>query len=392
METKTLELVSLDPPAPQQARAPRTRVARLKAWASARRWLIAVVWVPTLLAAVYFLLIAADRYETETRFVVRSPSSAAASQLSSLVQGSSIMRSSDDAYIVHAYLKSRDVVRKLAEAADLRARLQRPEADLLWTYPGLLPASEERLWRHFQSLMNIDYDQTTGITTLKVQAFRAADARDIAQAMLDDAEKLINAMSDRAQQSSLDAAKAEAEMSRERARVALERISDFRRRHALLDPSRASVQATETITRLAVEVANLNAELTELRKSSPDSPQANAVRQRIAALEEQIKKERSALAGNDNSLAPLIAEFERLMLEREFAHTSFTSAQTSYNIARLDAERQRLFLDRISAPTLVDYPKYPYRIFGILMAFIVAWTIYKLAGVFVVDAKGHAGR
>jgi capsule polysaccharide export protein KpsE/RkpR len=53
-----------------------------------------MVVLPTLIGAIYFFLIAADRYEAEAKFVVRSPSSTATSQLASLMQGSTITRSS----------------------------------------------------------------------------------------------------------------------------------------------------------------------------------------------------------------------------------------------------------------------------------------------------------
>jgi capsular polysaccharide transport system permease protein len=92
------------------------------------------VLLPVAVAIIYFGVISADRYESESRFVVRSPSSAAASQLSSIVQGGSsgVMRSTDDAFIIHAYMRSRDAVRKLVGSHDLMARLGRPEADFYW--------------------------------------------------------------------------------------------------------------------------------------------------------------------------------------------------------------------------------------------------------------------
>jgi uncharacterized protein involved in exopolysaccharide biosynthesis len=48
---------------------------------------LVMVALPTLVCGLYFLAIAADRYESEVRFVVRSPATSASNQLSSLVQG-----------------------------------------------------------------------------------------------------------------------------------------------------------------------------------------------------------------------------------------------------------------------------------------------------------------
>lgn len=348
--------------------------------------------LPTLLAAFYFFLLAANRFEAEARFVVRSPSSSATSQLSSLVQGAGIGRSSDEAYIVHAYMQSRDAVRALVRDHDLLARLQRPEADLVWRYPGFLrSASDERLWKLFQSFVTIDFDSSTGITTLKVQAFRPEDAKDIAEGLLSDSERLINEISARSNKEMLRTAETEVAVARERARVALEAMSEFRRRHELIDPTRTSAAAVETITGLTLEIARTSAELDELQIAAAESPQAETLRRRIRAYQDQISKERKTLAGSDTSLAPLIAEYERLMLEREFAERTFASAQAAHNIARVDAERQRLFIERISSPTLPDYPKYPYRLLSVLAVLALAWMLYSIGTRIVNDSRRHAG-
>ena len=139
--------------------------SRVRSWLAQRRGFVAIVIFPTFLAMAYYGLIAADRFETEGRFVVCSPSAGATSQFASLVQGSNIVRSADDAFVVHAYIQSRDAVRVLAAKAGLRDVLSRPEADFLWRYPGPFFAdNDERLWRHVQGLITVDYDQTTGIT------------------------------------------------------------------------------------------------------------------------------------------------------------------------------------------------------------------------------------
>ncbi len=362
-------------------------------WIVDHRWLAAIVIAPTLLAATYFGLIAADRFESESQFVVRSPSTAASSQISSMVQGTGIVRSSDDAFIVHTYMRSRDALRKLVSDADLLRVLDRPEADFGWRYPEpFLAPNEERLFKHFNRFVTIDYDQTTGITTLKVQAFRAEDAQALAEALLKNAEELINRLNERSRNDAIHNAELEVESSRTRARAVLDRITAFREQNAMVDPARISAASLETITRLAVEVSQASAQFAELRKSSPDGPQSNTLKFRIKALEEQIRKERALLAGTDTSLAPLIERYERLVLEREFAERAFASAQSALDAARLDAQRQRLFLERITAPVAADYAKYPQRMLGILLVLGIAGIAYRIGVLLTEDTRTHAGR
>jgi capsular polysaccharide transport system permease protein len=345
------------------------------------------------LATIYFLFFAAERFESETRFVVRSPSNTTASQLASLMQGSSIVRSSDDAFIVHAYLGSRDIVRRLVGSGDLRERLDRPEADFLWRYPGPLRGhNEERLHRHMQWMTKVDYDFTTGITSLRVQAFRPEDAQALAEAMLKESELLINRLSERARTDAIAAAEREVESTRANARAAHGRITEFRNRVGMIDPNRVSVSALETISRLTLDMALTNAQLSEIAKSSPQSTQIGSLRNRISALDAQVRIEQQTLAGTSTSLAPLIADYERLTLEREFAERTFASALTSLEAARLDTQRQRLFLERISNPNSPDYARYPYKFLGILAVFAACMMIYGIGRRVFSDTVDHAGR
>lgn len=308
------------------------------------------------------------------------------------MQGSSIIRSADDAYIVHAYMRSRDAVRQLQRNANLLQRLNGPQVDIWWRYPGpFLAHNEERLWRHVQHLVTVEYDQTTGISTLKVQGFTPEDARTVADHLLRDAEALINRLSERAQGDAIHAAEREVELGAARARAAQARVTEFRTRESMVDPGRISTAALEVIARLALEMAQTNAQLAETEKASPQSPSIATLRTRIAALDNQILHERQQLAGSDSSLAPRIAAYERLMLEREFAERTFASALTSLEVARVDAQRQRLFLERISNPHPPDYAQYPYRLLGTLGVLAICLALWSIGRRLMDDTRAHAG-
>jgi capsular polysaccharide transport system permease protein len=350
-----------------------------------------VVVVPTLISILYFAFIAADRYEVETKFVIRSQSNAAASQLASMMQGSSIIRSADDAYVVHAYIGSRDVIRRLMTSSTLLERLGRPEADFWWRYPGLWQRpNSERLYQHMKRLVVVDYDHSTGISTLRVQAFRADDARAIADDLLSESELLINRLSKRAQADSILTAERDVETGRVAAREIQSQITAFRNRVGMIDPGRVSTGALETILRLTLEAALTNAQIAEVEKAAPNSPQAGSLRQRVIALEGQVRKERERLAGDDASLAPLIAEYERLLLERELAEKTFASALTLLEAARADSQRQGLFLERISSPIPPDHPRYPYGLLGILATLAVTSIVYSIGRNLISDTMMHA--
>lgn len=387
-----IELIPLDQPLDNVHRQPWHSPEGLINRAYEHFWYNVCVVAPTVLAAIFFLFMAADRFETEVRFVVKSPNSSASTQLSSLVADTGIVRSNEDAYIVHAFLQSRDAVRRLVEDVDLANKLSQPALDFVWGFPGLFGGeSREHLWRHFEKFISIDFDSSTGITILNIQAFRPEDSKAIAESLIRNSEQLINNISKRSQVATLAGATREVEISRERARKTLEDVTAFRKRTALVDPTSYSKAALETITTLSVEIAQVRAELAQLATSSPNSPQAQSLRLKIDALAHQITEERAALAGSDSSLAPLIAEYERLSLEREFAERTFASAMTALEIARIDAGRQQLYLDLISMPIIPDHAQYPYRLLNILFVFLGCSMAYSLLRGVIGDTLSHAG-
>src|SRR5258706_2424221 len=82
--------------------------------ASINRLFLAAVVAPTLIAAVYFGLIASDIYISESRFMVRSPQRPAqAGALGSLLQGTGLSRSLDDQHSVQDFILSRDALKEL---------------------------------------------------------------------------------------------------------------------------------------------------------------------------------------------------------------------------------------------------------------------------------------
>jgi len=388
---ETIKLVPLqgDQRDERQTGPQRSVRTELRRWA----WYIAVVIVPTLLTGLYFLLVAAPRYEAQATFVVRGAGNSIASQLAGLVPGSGVVRSTEDAYIVQAYLKSRDVVRHLQEEVDLLEIFNRSGFDFVWTFPGWLRTdTRERRSEHFQRLVSIDFDTTTGITTLKVQAFQPRDANLLAERLLARSESLVNNLSERALLASLRLAEQQAQNSRSRTQASMAKITEFRSRNAMLDPGKISEATMKTVGSLAVEIAKTNAELIDLERTAAQSPNIATLKGRIKSLDYQIQKERQTIAGSDVSLAPLLAEYEGLVQEREFSERAYATAQAALDFAKVDLQKQKLYLERISLPSLPDYPKYPHALLGLLIVFLSLQMIYFVLGLFISDTLTHNDR
>ncbi len=120
------------------------------------------------------------------------------------------------------------------------------------------------------------------------------------------------------------------------------------------------------------------AQLEVTRQASPHSPQIPLFRERVTALQQQIDHERGSLAGDDRSLAPRIAEYERLTLQRSFAERSYVSALALLEAARLDALRQQAYLEQVVEPRAADEARYPWRLRWIFGTFLAGCVVFRM--------------
>ena len=362
-----------------------------------RHWFALIVLLPTLLVGAYYGLMAANLYESEARYLVRSRSGgsslgAAAGLLGGGGGGaaSALRGGAEEMRAVNDFLVSNDAVLGLRRTLDLVGIWRRPEADLLsrlwWEEP-----ETERLRRYLRRRVTVEFDIETGIATLRVLAFRPQDSKDIAEQLLVMAEELVNRFSARTQGDGLRSARAEVQLAEARVTAARTALVTFREREQALDPTREAVVALEGIGRLEGALSQARAELQERRAfMRPDNPQIQVLTNRIAALVAQIASERARVTQGDENMTQRLADFERLQLEREFAERQLASTISSLEGARADAQRQQVFLLRVVEPNLAERALYPQGLFNTATVFIGLIILYGIGWLLVAGAREHA--
>lgn len=349
-----------------------------------------IVLGPTLIAAVYFLLIATPRYVSEARFVVRTPDRQQPSSLGVALQGVGLSANATDSFAVHEYIRSRDVIADVERRINLRAVLSRPGVDLFSRFPSPGQGStREDLYKAFQRRVTVGYDTTTGISTLRVQAFRPQDARVVADALLDSGEVLVNQLNERSSsQDVIDAERTVVEAERRLADVQ-GRLTAYRNRESILDPEASAQEGSALLAELQGTLAALRAERAQLISQAPQSPQLPSVNARIRAYEQQLEIERAKVAGNADSLASKVSGYEALMLERGLADRALTTASTALDTARESARRQKLYLDRVVNPNLPDKATQPNRWKGVLAVFVTMLLLYGVGWLVWAGLREH---
>jgi capsular polysaccharide transport system permease protein len=347
-----------------------------------------IVLIPTLGGAVFAFGIAADLYVSETRFWVRGQKNQTAGLLGGLLGQIGLSASPEEALSVKDYVHSHDAVAGLLERIDLRAIYRRPEADVLNRLEA--DPSMERLVEYHRGMVEARYDTTSGITTMRVFAWRPEDAKLIADALLEQSEALVNRFSERAIEDSLRLAREEVSAAEQRVAEVRVALTAFRDRARELDPGQAGAAVLALVAGLEGQLAQVRAEIAEHAAfMRSDHPRLVSLRARASAIEEQIAHERARLTGTGGALAPVIAEYEQLQLAREFADRALASALTSLEQARIEAQRQQLYLVRVVEPQLPDEALYPRRWLILLGAAVGSLLVYGIGTLVVAGVRDH---
>lgn len=349
-----------------------------------------VVVIPTVLAAIYFLLLASPRYVSEARFVVRSQSHQAPTSLGAALQGVGLSAATTDAFAVHEYAKSRVAVRDLEQRVPLRRMLGRHGTDPLFPYPRLGESqSAEALYRAFQRFITVGYDSTNGISTLRVEAFTPSDAQRIANELLNGGERLVNDMNDRAAQQAVSDSERRVREAEVRLAEVQTQLTNFRNNQGLLDPAQTAAAGSQLIATLMTQLAEMRAERAQLMQSTPESPALPILENRIRAFEQQIEAERARMTGDATSLAPQISAYQRLELDLELAGRELTVARTARNEALLESRRQKLYLERIVSPNLADEATEPKRLLSVFVTLLTALLLYGMGWLIWSGVREH---
>jgi len=354
-------------------------------------WLWVFVLLPTLLAAVYFFGIASDLYLTEAKFIVRTQSSVPASLLGAFLQDTGLVRSSDDTFSVNEFIMSRDAVRDLERENGIREIFGRPEADFITRFPNPISGSSfEALYRHYGDFVEIRTDSSTGVSTLRVKAYRPEDAQAIAAALLQDSERLVNTLNQRAEHDALELARREVTRAQQHLAEADSRLTAYRLQVQILDPKLTSTNIYETLAQISAAKVSTETMLAQLTRDAPTSPAIPGLQTRLAALKQQMAETEARITGGDGSVATKVAEFERLTLERELAERQLASATESLEKARIDVARQALYIEHIVQPNLADYPLYPKRVVSFVMVLVTCFLAYSIAWLLIAGVREHA--
>ncbi|QFT94713.1 hypothetical protein FIU86_17815 [Roseovarius sp. THAF9] len=343
-----------------------------------------ICWlVPVMLVAGYMWLRAADQYASHLGFSVRTEEASSAIELLGGITDLS-SGSSSDTDILNDFLTSQELVREIDQAVDLRAIWSRVPTSRDPVFAFDAPGTIEDLVDHWERKVTIIYDSGAGLIDMRVLAFDPQDARDIAQAVLEESTQMINQLSAIAREDAIGYAEAELEVAVDRLKTARTALTEFRNRTQIVDPTIDTQNQMGLLVNLQQQLAESLIDLDLLQSTTQSNdPRITQAERRVEVIESRIEAERRKLGLGSSGeggevFANLVGEYESLIVDREFAEAAYTSALAAYDSARAEAQRQSRYLAPHVRPTLAESAQFPERMNIMLLSalfLLFGWAI-----------------
>ena len=373
-------------------------VMRRRHWGLLVSFLLGVV-LPVVASALYLLFVSADQYASTVGFAVRREegSEAAAGLIGGLAQFAGTGGNSESD-ILYEFIQSQEMVEAIDARLDLRKlfSVHWPDDPVFAFNPS---GTVEDLVSYWQRMVRVSYDQSTRLIELRVLAFAPEDARRLAAEILSESQKKINDLNAAARQDVMRYSTADLEVALERLKASREAMTEFRTRTQIVDPQSDIQGRMGVLSTLQQQLAEalIDNDLLLLQTENADDPRVAQAQRRIDVIRERIAAERKTLATASNEIGEvgedypkLIAEYESLMVDRQYAEESYRLALAAVDLARAEASRQSLYLAPFIRPTLPQTSEYPQRfvLAGLAALFLaLAWAILALVYYSVRDRR-----
>ncbi|MBY6045924.1 sugar transporter [Phaeobacter italicus] len=349
---------------------------------------VALVLVPLAAVIFYLWVVAEDQYASTAGFTVRSQESSGANDLLGGLAQFAGNSTASDSDILYEFIQSQEMVEAVDGTVDLQGHYSAvwPRD---WAF-GLWPeATVEDLTWYWQRIVGISFDSGSGLIEVQALAFDPDTAQAITQAVVRESQIRINALNEQARADAMRYAQADLDEALERLKAARLALTQFRTRTRIVDPEADIQGRMGVMNNLQQQLAEALIQYDLLRGTVGENDvRLKQAQQQIDVIRDRINIERQTFTSNNTDTGgvgedypSLIAEFERLTVDREYAEESYRAALTALEVARDDAARQSRYLATYINPTRASEAEYPRR--SVLAALaglflLLAWSIMAL--------------
>jgi capsular polysaccharide transport system permease protein len=354
---------------------------------------IIFVVVPTFLSMIYYSLIASGVYISESRFVIKSQAhrSSQISTLANFIQTTGLSSSQEQANELMDYIRSRDALADAQQHIDVHAIFSSKNADIFTRFPQFFQADTfENIYKYYGWAVGAHMDNDTGAAVLTVKAHSPKEAQALNEQLLKLSEDLINRLNQRAERRAIAEAETHVATAEKRVRFARIALREYRNNEDLLDPAKQATGVLELSNKLIGEQVALKAQLTLMQRVAPANPSIPALQSRIDAIGRQISMQNGRAVGTSVGIASKLTDYEKFIQEQEFAVQSMNAANAGLEQARVDAQKQQYYLERVVEPNKPDQEQLPHRLTQILTIAGILSCLYFIIWMLVVGIIEHS--
>lgn len=354
------------------ARRRRRRLAMLMAR------LTFFVFLPTLLAGLYYFIWATPLYATKTEFVIQKADGAGGG-LGGLFSGTQLA-TSQDSITVQSFLQSRDAMMRLDGDLGFKAHFSQDGIDPLLRLPP--DATNERAYKLYRDMVLIGYDPTEGIVRMEVIAADPDLSRRFSEALIDYAEEQVDSLTARLRGDQMKGARDSYADAEQKVLEAQARVLALQEQLGVLDPATETSVVMSQIGTFETQLRQKRLELQQLTDNPrPNSARVAGVQGDIARLEAMIAELRASLTQANGSGASLAAVSGQLRIAEADLLTRqqmLSAAAQQLETARVEANKQVRYLEMGVRPVAPDEPTYPRAFENTLLAFLIFSGIYLM--------------
>lgn len=367
---------------------PRPQVRR-RVWLKAS--FVLCVVLPSVLGTIFTTFVASDRYVAGAGFSVRAMKAGGGvdflGAFTGLASGGS---TTADAYMLLNYLESRDLLDRLQQDYDFRSTYGSEQID--WPSRLWPDRDVEKVLKYWNRRIQSSFDPTAGIIAYEVQGFSPEDAQQVAELVLGYSKELVNELSEQARSDAVSFAEGEVVRAEARQLAALRKIREFREQGDLLDPAASALAQIEILAGLEKHLLEIRTRMAAIKEIvDPNAPSLSSLRRQAEALEHQIEEKSGGIhmAGANDDLSKLLADYEELQVEKSFAQKAYASALASLETARVEAGRQQRYLAVYNHPALPEFPLYPRKVLYPVLFMVVSVGLWGIGTLIVYAVRDH---
>ncbi|MEP6017329.1 MAG: capsule biosynthesis protein [Paracoccaceae bacterium] len=336
------------------------------------------VFLPTLLAGVYFFQIATPMYSTKSEFTIIQ-NEGGASAAGGLLAGTQFA-TSGEAISTQGFLQSKEAMLRLDDDLGFKGHFQQESIDEIQRLDP--EATLEEAYKTYKKNVKIGFDPTEGVIRMEVVAADPQTATDFARRLISYAEERINSLSQNKREDQMREARSTLELAESRRREAQEELVRLQLSGSTLDPEAVIVGLRSQINQVELQLIEKELELQALQDNQrPNRARVEGAQGDVQRLQVQLDKLNARMVDvsqGENSLANLSVRIQLAQADIATRDLMLQSAVQQLEQAQSEANRQVRYLTVGVNPVTPQEASYPRAFENTILAFLIFAGIYLM--------------